>query len=150
MHTYNDTEKTIQVKAERNLLGHLLLISQENAICLEKLFQYPLGPIPWSLATADRGLVKTDKSQLMHFLENVKMSDNMDKSTETSIILNASLKTSDSPDVDNCTVIIDGNALYQAIVQLPNYFEELAYNIFCSLPKATGKKSSWYIISTSY
>ena len=34
-------KKTIQVKAERNLLGRLLLISQENAICLEKLFQYP-------------------------------------------------------------------------------------------------------------
>ena len=34
-------KKTIQVKAERNLLGRLLLISQEKAICLEKLFQYP-------------------------------------------------------------------------------------------------------------
>ena len=29
-----------------------------------------LGPVPWSLATPDGGLVKTDKSCLLHLLES--------------------------------------------------------------------------------
>jgi len=57
--------KSIQVKAERNLLGILLMLSQENELSLLKLFEYPLGPIPWSIATADGGMVKTSKAQLM-------------------------------------------------------------------------------------
>ena len=42
----------VAIKAERNLLGRLVFLAQENDINLEKLFEYPLGPIPWSLATA--------------------------------------------------------------------------------------------------
>ena len=54
-------KKSIQITAERNLLGRLLILSQQHDISLEKLFKYPLGPIPWALATADGGLVKTEK-----------------------------------------------------------------------------------------
>lgn len=39
-------KKTIQVKAERNLLGRLLMLSQKNNISLEKLFKYPLVQYP--------------------------------------------------------------------------------------------------------
>jgi hypothetical protein len=117
-HTLTSTQKkTIQIKAERDLLGRLLLLSQANDISLEKLFQYPLGPIPWSLATADGGLVKTDKSQLMHYLE-------------------ATIPASDSPAIDNCASVVDGNAQFQAIAHLPQTFADLAYDIFSSLPKA--------------
>ena len=59
--------KTVEVKAERNLLGTLLMLSQRQDISLERLFQYPLGPIPWALATADGTLVKTNKAQIMHW-----------------------------------------------------------------------------------
>jgi len=62
-------KKTIQVKAERNLLGRLLMLSQTYDISLDKVFEYQLGPIPWTLATADGGMTKTDKAQLMHHLE---------------------------------------------------------------------------------
>jgi len=41
-------QKTLNVRAERNLLGQLLL--QRNAISLPKLFKYSLSPIPWSIA----------------------------------------------------------------------------------------------------
>jgi len=62
-------KKTIQVTAERNLLGRLLILSQQHEISLEKLLKYQLGPISWSTATSDRAMVKTDKSKLMHYLE---------------------------------------------------------------------------------
>ena len=127
LHTFNSMavvkslssskKKTIQIKAERNLLGRLLLLSQENDISLEKLFKYPLSPIPWSLATADGGLVKTDKSKLMHHLESL-------------------VPAAVSPTLENCTYIIDGNALFQSLVHLPETFEDLAFQIFASLPKS--------------
>jgi hypothetical protein len=62
-------KKSLQVRAERILLGKLLMLSQDKDISLRKLFEYPLGPIPWSLATADGGMVKTNEAQLLHHLE---------------------------------------------------------------------------------
>jgi len=109
-------KKTVQVKAERNLLGRLLLLSQDNDISFDKLFQFPLGPIPWSLATADGGMVKTNKSQLMHHLE-------------------AKVATGKCPPKDECIFVIDGNALLQSCVHLPETFEDLAAQIFGYLPK---------------
>ena len=108
-------KKTIQVKAERNLLGRLLLLSQENAISLEKLFRYPLGPIPWSIASADGSMVKTDKSKLMHLLE---------AKSEPSVTLL----------LEETTYIVDGNAHFQACVGLPDNFEELCLQLFTTLP----------------
>ena len=45
-------KKNVAIKAEHNMPGRLVFHAQENDINLEKLFEYPLGPIPWSLATA--------------------------------------------------------------------------------------------------
>jgi len=64
-------KKAVEVNAELNLLGSMLMLSQNQDICLERLFEYPLGPIPWVLATADESLVKTNKSQLMHYIEDL-------------------------------------------------------------------------------
>jgi len=108
----------VQIKAERNLFGRLLILSQQHDISLEKLFRYPLGPIPWSLAAADGGLVKTDKSKLMHHLETLA-------------------PVPDTPPIEVCIYIMDGNAHFQALVHLPDTFEELAVQVFHSLPKAT-------------
>ena len=105
--TNKHSKKTVQIKAERNLLGRLLMISQQHDISLEKLFRYPLGPIPWSLATADGSLVKTDKSKLLHHLEGL-------------------LSVPDTPPIDTTTYVIDGNAQFQAYGHLPDTFEELA------------------------
>ena len=110
-------KKAIQVKAERNLLGRLLMLSQENDLSLPKLFEYPLGPIPWSIATADGGMVKTSKAQLMHHLEKKS-------------VLSA------CPSAENCVYVIDGNALLQSCVNLPETFGELAFQIFKCLPKS--------------
>jgi hypothetical protein len=95
-------------------------------ISLLKLFSYPLGPIPWALATADGSMVKTSKAQLLHHLE--------------------SLAVSDAPPVNNDTHIIDGNAMLQACVRLPDTFEDFASQIFGYLPKCT----SVHFVTDSY
>ena len=64
-------KKTVEIKAERNLLGRLLFVSQENEISLPMLFEYRLGAIPWALATADGGMIKTNKAQLLHYVESL-------------------------------------------------------------------------------
>ena len=37
---------------------------------LAVMLEYPLGPLPWALATADGSLVKTNKAALLHLLES--------------------------------------------------------------------------------
>jgi len=111
-------QKSVQVRAERNLFGRLLLLCQSNDISLEKLFTYQLGPIPWSMATGDGSLVKTDKAQLMHCLEET-VAD-----------------CENTAPVDRM-YIIDGNAHIQSMTHLPATFEELAHAVFCTLPKAS-------------
>jgi len=108
-------KKTVQVKAERNLLGSLLMLSQRQEISLERLFQSPIGPIPWALATADGAIVKTDKAQLLHAIEALV-------EQEVTVL------------PENSVHVIDGNALLQSIVRLPETFEGLASFIFNCLP----------------
>jgi len=60
---------------------------------------------------------KTNKSLLMHHLESLSM-------------------PCQSPPLDGSAVIIDGNAIIQASIQLPETFEEYAAQIFTNLPKS--------------
>ena len=77
---------------------------------------FPLGPVPWSLATADGMPTKTDKSKLLHFLES---------HIEPTI---------DRP--SNAVHVIDGNAILQSLTAIPGTFEELAESVFNQLPKS--------------
>ena len=43
-------KKTVEVKAARNLLGSLLILSQHHKVNLDRLFLHPVGPIPWAPA----------------------------------------------------------------------------------------------------
>ena len=110
-------KKTVEVKAERNLLGSLLVLSQHHKVNLERLFQHPVGPIPWALATADGAPVKTDKSQIMHCIEAL-----------------GEQHTTSLP--ESSVHVVDGNALLHAMVHLPETFEGLATSVFNSLPRA--------------
>lgn len=114
-------KKTLQVKAERNFIGQLLVMAnrRNTEIDFDKLFTYPLSPVPWSLSTADGNLIKTNKAQLMHMLEdNIGKDNTIDMNTVP----------------NNYTSVIDGNALLQSLVQLPENFGELARMVFKSLP----------------
>jgi hypothetical protein len=84
-------------------------------ISLERVLQFPLGPVPWSLATSDDTQAKTDKSRLMHCLD-------------------LELHFSEKPAADKNIYIIDGNIMFQSQVALPSTFEELADSRFAKLP----------------
>jgi len=92
-------------------------ICLHHNISLERLFEFSLGSIPWSLATADGGLVKTNKAQLTHAVEAI--TDNSDNVT-----------------LGKTVNIMDGNALMQSLTRLPQTFEDLAMLIFTCLLKS--------------
>jgi len=120
--------KTVTVKAERNLLGHLLMLSQSHNISLQKLFNYSLSPIPWSIATGDGCLAKTNKAQLMHVLEHEDSN------------------TSDVTLPSEYISIIDGNALIRSLTSLPKSFGEFASALFNALPNV---KQVHFVTDTS-
>ncbi len=101
--------------AERNVFDQLILLAMKHELCMKKVMSYPLVPVPWSLATADGAPVKTDKAKLLHKLEDHTMTT--------------------SP--GSAVHVIDGNAMFQALTQIPVIFGELAEHIFVNLPNAT-------------
>ena len=82
------------------------MLAQENDIDLEKLFAFPLGPVPWPLATGDGMLVKTDKAVILHKLEE-----------------NASVQPVQILKED--VHILDGNVLLHSLHTIPDTFGEL-------------------------
>ncbi|GFS21250.1 hypothetical protein ElyMa_001590200 [Elysia marginata] len=101
------------------MFGQLLMVSQTHDIDLAKVMTYPLNLFPWSLATSDRSLMKTNKAVLLHKLE------------EAEIAL-----TSRHPEISDIHVI-DGNALLQSLIGLPDTFGELALKVFTCLPSSS-------------
>ena len=65
----NSQNKITQIRADRNILGQLLLLAVKYNIDLEVTLIYPLSPIPWLLAIADGIPVKTDKSKQLYYIE---------------------------------------------------------------------------------
>ena len=108
--------KDVTIKASRNVFIQLTILANEQNFSLAKMLEYPLSPIPWSLATADGMITSTDKSQLMHFLEKdcVRMPEAL-----------AKLKC--------LTRVIDGMALVRQQKSLPKTFGDLADQIFKQL-----------------
>ncbi|KAL8572866.1 hypothetical protein ACOMHN_011115 [Nucella lapillus] len=111
------SNKTIQVAAQRDIFGQLMMISQENNINLQKVMCYPLSPIPWSMATPDGMPAKTDKSKLMQLLEKEQVLQDLDRS--------------------KCTSIVDGMVLLHSLTALPSTFAELADKVLRCLPAST-------------
>ena len=106
----------MKLTAQRNVFGQLLLLSQENNLDLQKVMEYPLGPVPWALGTADGMPIKTDKAVLMHNLELEDASSHKSPAKER-----------------NHIYVIDGNALFHSLNKIPETFGELARTVFNSL-----------------
>ena len=103
--------KMTQIKSERNIFGQLVLLSVQNDIDLQVTLSYPLGPVPWSLATADGMPVKTDKVKLLHYLE----------SSLEALLLRPK---------EDVVPVVDGNAVLQSLTSIPDNFEDLADAVF--------------------
>ena len=66
--TSNDT-CMIQLRAGRSLFSCLAIIAQTRSMDMYVVLAFPLGQVPWSLASPDGSLVKTNKAKLLHYLE---------------------------------------------------------------------------------
>ena len=112
----NSQNKISQIRAERNVFGQLVLLAIQHDVDLELTLSFPLGPVPWSLATADGMPTKTDKSTLLHNLES------------------GIEQVTDRP--SDAVHVVDGNAMLQSLKPIPDSFEELAEHVFNNLPKS--------------
>ena len=90
-----------------------MLLAIQHDVDLELTLSFPLGPVPWSLATADGMPTKTDKSTLLHNLES------------------GIEQVTDRP--SDAVHVVDGNAMLQSSKPIPDSFEELAEHVFNKL-----------------
>ena len=105
--TVNQGGNSFVLRADRNLFARLLVIGQSRQIDLRDLLTHELGPVPWSLATYDGSLAKTNKSVLAKLLEDgVEILPNL---------TNAS------------AVIVDAMAQLQALRRIPDRFIDHCY-----------------------
>ena len=105
--TVNQGGNSFVLRADRNLFVRLLVIRQSRQIDLRDLLTHELGPVPWSLATYDGSLAKTNKSALAKLLEDgVEILPNL---------TNAS------------AVIVDAMAQLQALRRIPDRFIDHCY-----------------------
>ena len=85
---------------------------------MEKVLQYPLSSVPWALATQDGLRFKTNKSTLLHKLEKKEFLEY------------------ESLNYDS-VCIVDGNALFHSMTEIPNTYSQLAERLLSSLPNTT-------------
>ena len=98
--------KEVVLKADRGLIPRMVVMAQNRQMDMRTVLTYPLGPLPWSLATTDGTLAKTTKSSLLHILEaNAPAMDGIPESA---------------------TWVIDGMALLQTLKDIPKTFSDLA------------------------
>ena len=99
--------RDVIIKADRNLFARLLVIAKSRQIDMREVLTHELGPMPWSLASADGSLAKTNKANLCKLLE-------------TGVDYLPSLPPTTS------VVIIDAMALLQTLGRIPDKFADLA------------------------
>ena len=99
-------DKIIQIKADKELFARLTLIAQVRSMDMKEVLSYSLGPVPWSLATAEGAMTKTAKSNLLPLLEGA-------------------VPPVEQPPSDAVN-IVDGMAMLQAFKGSPGTFGELA------------------------
>ena len=110
----------VVIKADRGLFAKMIVIAQRRQMNMQEVLKYPLGPLPWSLATPDGIPAKTNKATLLHILEG---------------------KAEPVEDVPTDAVwIIDGMALLQSLKSAPRTFSELAGYVF-QLVKSTSSQN---------
>ena len=66
------------LKADRRLYAQMIVIAESRNLQMREVLSHPLGPLPWSLATPDGLMHKTNKASLAKELEkNVQVADSI-------------------------------------------------------------------------
>ena len=107
------SSKIVQISAQRNLFG-LLILSEDNNHSVQKVLQYPLGS---TLATPDGFPLKPYRAKLKHQLEDDAM-----------LVHHHCLD-------DLGAYVVDGNTLLHTVTVLPQTFGELSKKLSSMLPK---------------
>ena len=102
--------QALMLKADRSLFGRIIVIAESRDLQMQDILSYPLGPIPWALATHDGLMRKTNKAALANTLKR-----------------NAAL-VEDIP--SNSATVIDGMSLVHKMSGSPTTFGDVAEAIF--------------------
>ena len=105
--------REILIKADRSLFARLIVMAQNRSFNMIDVLSYSLGSLPWSIALADRSLVKNNKAELLQFLEK----DMLPLDTVATA----------------ATWIVDGMALLQSMKNVPATFKEIAKTVLKAL-----------------
>ena len=113
-----NNNKVIQYKEQSNRAFHLLIQSQNEGLQLDlrELMSFPLTIIPYSIGLPGHFMVKTDKSKLFHKICG---------STGDAAI----------PSASETVDIIDGNATFHCLQDIPSNFRQICSKVFSTIPK---------------
>ena len=65
------SEKEVILRADRNLVVTMAVVAKTRQLDMENVLFHSLRPIPWSMATSDGSLCKTNKAALLTLLEEL-------------------------------------------------------------------------------
>lgn len=65
----NGTNQEVILKADRRLFAQMIIVAESRNLQMREVLSHPLGPLPWSLATPDGLLRKTNKASLAKELQ---------------------------------------------------------------------------------
>ena len=122
--------KKVNLKTMANVCKKTLVTSKQNKgfqlpikaqamnrnIDLEKVMKHQLTPVPSCFGSADGFLGKTNKAKGMQYV--------------TKAVEDSSL-----PNLSETLVIVDGNAVFHSLSDIPPNFREIAFTIFYMVPK---------------
>ena len=108
--TVKSTATAVVVKADRGLLARKVVVAQHRHMNMQEVLTYPLGQLPWSLATADGTPTKTANSLLLHILEG-----------KAQLVEDAPVSS---------VWILDGMAILHSMKDVPRAFSSLASYVF--------------------
>ena len=128
LNTFASQKKTTSVKikgqdvilkADRDLFARLAVIATRRQMDMKVVLKHTLGPLPWSIASADGSMAKTNKAKMLEFLE--KGIDPVEEVSPTTPWL------------------VDAMAVLHAITQekIPKTFGELADYLFDRIMNVT-------------
>jgi hypothetical protein len=105
----------VAMKNSKILFAKMLL---KRNLQLDDVFKYSLRPFPCSLATSEGDLVKTQKSKLVHAIEEEAQSSSVS-----------------DPPLEDSACILDAMAILQTLTTLPEKFGELATQLLIKVIK---------------
>lgn len=107
-------EKEVILKSDRGLFAQMAIIAQKRNLDMKLVLSYPLGPLPWSLATPQGTIRKTAKSKLMDMLSRT-------------------CEPAEEISLESSVYIVDGMSQIHKLLDIPKTFGLLAEKLFTKI-----------------